>query len=208
MSYSDDDADQAVRNWIRDTREARSHCREVLRELDPNVPNDVVVDPPQMVALLHTVVLDFHRHIAPKHRVLSDPNSPGEPSLWEEPLVEVEVPPSAATFDAGQTNVWGDISYQNPVRQVEWKTVDVTLASLLERWDYENESRITVRARDGPGATDRVVEAVTETVFLPPKASKAVFTQLNKCMDHLGWVADAATIDLESEPLNPGGIGE
>lgn len=177
------DGEQSQRHWIQDTRDAREHAREAKRQMSPSIANDCVVNVPDIVAFFHNAVIDYADHIAPKANVVGD--------LWGEELDSVRVPKSGATHDAGDADLFGDYDVESAIYQIPWTERAVSLETLQEQWSEDNQITYYVKVRQ-PDDESSTKESYRETLHLPPRASKKCFRQLDKCMDELGWLPDAA----------------
>jgi hypothetical protein len=179
-----DYSESAAKNWLSDTRDARRQARQALIEMPASIPNEVTVNPPQIVRLAHNAVLDYYSHLQVKSGVTN-----GE---WEQELATVEIPTSGAV-NAGRTDDYGRIDLDSPVQHVQWREVTVTLGKLAELFDEDNQVKIRIFADGDLYGVER------ETFYLPPVVTKAAFRQLDTVLEDLGWVPEAATADRAAE---------
>lgn len=173
-----DHTESASKNWLSDTRESRRRARRGLMELPADIQSRLVVYPPESQRVAHKALLDYHSHLAVKDGATN--------GLWTEHLATVAVP-TGGTVDAGRTNVYGDLDLDTAVDHVDWRELDVSLATLASQFDEANGIRIEVLADGDYHHTERV------TYYTPPIVIKRAFRQLDAVLNDLGWVPEAAT---------------
>lgn len=177
-------SESAAKNWLSDTRSARRQARQALIEMPASVPNRVTVNPPQIVRLAHNALLDYYSHLQVKSEVTN--------GHWDEDLATVQVPSDGAV-DAGRTDEYGRIDIREPVQHVDWVTKTVSLESLAETFDEDNQVQVRVFA------DDELHHVARETYFIPPVVTKAAFRKLDVVLEDLGWVPEAATTDRAAQ---------
>lgn len=188
---------KAITNARQNTRNYR-----FLMEKSDRVQEDAIfVDPrddnhPQKLA--HASLIDFQEELSqPEYTVMMD-------DIWTATLsgsdghdIEIEVPKNdtitkVIQAENDQENILPDRN------SIETKTETVKLETLAHKWSGRT---ITVDVeRDSPYYPD---EGETHTVrlWLPPKAIKAAYSQLNSALSKIGLLANT-TAPIEHDP-NP-----
>lgn len=202
MSNDQHGATSAHGAAMRALTDARLNTRKykIMLERSDKVSEDAIfVDPdeqkhPQKLA--HASVLDFYEELAqPGYTVMMD-------KIWSSELeasnghpIQIEVP----RHDTVQKVIEGESESDSllPDRgELETKTETVSLEQLSHKWSGRT---VTVVATwDSPYET-RKEHRQTVRLWLPPKAIKAAYSQLNSALEKIGLLANT-TAPLERDP--------
>lgn len=179
--------------WIESLHQARDSARGLLDKCHAQlIGQRVSVDPPAPVRRLHTALCDYARHISPRRDVLQ-----GE--YFEKELDTVTIPKSGE-FDAGYSDRRGEISDEKIQAAVETEAVGVAVEDLLDGWagGYEVEYVITYM---DPQRGEQSIRR-RHTCYVPVAIGELAITELDACIDDLGWVpAETPGVINSEEPL-------
>jgi hypothetical protein len=180
-----DHSESAAKNWLSDARDARRNLRQTLLEMPGQIPAYVTVDPPEVVRLAHNALFDYYSHVQVKQNATN--------GLWDEPLCEVSIP-TDGEVDAGRTDEYGRAGLRNPVEHTDWRRENASLANLARLYDEDNHVRVRVLADGEPYSVERA------TYYVPPILVRKAFRQLDRVINDLGWVPEAATRERRAGP--------
>lgn len=205
MVMSDQQSTTAHSAAIQALTDARQNTRKYvfLMERSDNVSEDAVfVDPnvsdhPQKLA--HSAVLDFQREVSQPEYTLKMDN------IWQENLtddagndIEIEVPEDNATVRKSVTD--GDSSVLPDRSEIDTRTETVSLESLSHRWS--GRSITVIVEKDSPYYPSSDPEASELRVWLPPKAIKPAYDQLNSALSKIGLLAQtSAPVEHDPDPV-------
>lgn len=191
MPRNSDDA--AHSQAIQVIANARENCRSAVLRLeafDDIKPETVFAtgdgDRPHLQHLAHAHLLDFHGQLAPKK--YSDKAS----DIWEEQIAVVRVPEEAViesvddgeSPDAGATvRVEGD-DWQDAII---WDDEPLRLSTLHKIW---NMRLLTVEHHQHKRHTGGDDDTIKRRMWLPPKAARPIYDQLNAVLADLGLLMD------------------
>lgn len=174
--------------YVRKTHDVAEELAEELESIPPSVDNwDTQSDLPS-VQFAHNILLRYAGRVAPKSSDLRG-------DLWEEVLDHVTVPKPGQRVDCGRTNAYGEIDLDNVDALIETTTVPLSLEG-LDWWRQKNQIDIICVADGGD-----TVRRLRQTHHLPLAGIRLLQSQLNQCIDDLGWLGEAAEEDYEEEEV-------
>lgn len=195
-------AHSAALKAITDARRNTRNYRFLMEKSDRVQDDAVFVDPsednhPQKLA--HSAVIDFQQELAqPEYTVMMN-------DIWSEKLsddtgdeIEIEVPREESVKKVIGSRE--DPENVLPEREnIETKTETLSLETLSHRWSGRT---ITVHIEwDSPYYADND-ETRTVRLWLPPKAIKVAYSQLNSALSKMGLLADtSAPIERDPDPI-------
>lgn len=186
--YKDDTVDAAKQTWIKETLETRRQARQLLSECSvPEIPNSQSLNPHRYVIALHASILEYYDYVQAKRKKLT------EGLDWNDPLDYVVVPQSGR-YDAGRTDSWGEYDVSGAIHEVPKKKKPVTPGSLNTEWRVDNEIQIVFELDGGA-----ITHQITKTAYLPPRSSAALLGFFDDCLENLGWLPGAQTIEVTGE---------
>ncbi|MGK7295290.1 MAG: hypothetical protein ACNS61_05565 [Candidatus Wenzhouxiangella sp. M2_3B_020] len=187
-SYGHGDEDKGKQRWIDSTLDARNNAELAMQECtSPIIPNNTCIDVHNIVISLNAAILRYRNHIAAKSESLTID--------WDRTLCKVSTP-VGGEYDAGMTDEWGEYDLSNIWHRVEWQPTPVNPATLRKTWGGGREVTISLLLDHG-----EMQETRTETVYLTPNACAHVFEHLDKCLENLGWLPEAAEVDVQAEEV-------
>lgn len=172
---------------------ARENCRNAVLRLeafDDIKPESVFAvgdgDRPHLQHLAHAHLLDFHGQLAPAK--YSDKAS----DLWEEEIETVRVPEEAvvetidngATPDNGATIRADGEDWQDAIK---WGDEPLRLSTLHKVW---NMRLLMVEQREWRRHHGEEINVIQRRMWLPPKAARPIYDQLNAVLADLGLLMD------------------
>lgn len=202
VSRDDASSSSAHGAAIRALTDARQNTRKyrfLMERSDRVVEDAIFIDPddqqhPQKLA--HASVLDFHEELAqPEYTVMMD-------DIWSADLeasnghaIEIEVP-RKETVEKTVTGKAEPDSLLPDRDEIATKTETVSLETLAHKWSGRT---ITVVATWDSPYHNRDETSEEIRVWLPPKAIKAAYSQLNSALSKIGLLANT-TVPLERDP--------
>lgn len=195
-------AHSAALKAITDARRNTRNYRFLMEKSDRVQDDAIFVDPnedkhPQKLA--HAALIDFQQELAqPEYTVMMN-------DVWSETLsddagkdIEIEVPKNETVTKVIGSR--GDPENVLPERRnIETKTESLSLETLSHKWSGRT---ITVQIEwDSPYYANSD-KTRTVRLWLPPKAIKVAYSQLNSALSKIGLLANtSAPIERDPDPI-------
>lgn len=193
--HNSSENDASKSKWVSDTHDYRREAVQVREEIPPQLVHTNPFDVPEIVDYYNRLLYKYHGQLLPKAEAVGD--------LWTTQLGSVDVPPSGQTVDAGMADVFGNVDTSGAIHGLEWEPRPVSLANLRD-W-REASFTVTLVYQDPGMGPQNIVER--KALYLPVNAIDTCMDQLNRVLEDLGWLPDAAEKELSGadDPLMPGG---
>lgn len=187
---------------LTDARQNTRNYRFLMEKSDRVVEDAIFIDPdddnhPQKLA--HAALIDFHEEVnQPEYTVKMN-------DVWQETLsgqdgeeITVEVPREDRVRKVATDD---DINSVLPDREgIDTKTEHVSLESLSHRWS--GRCITVVVEQDSPYYASSGTREKKVRVWLPPKAIKAAYRQLNSALSKIGLLAQtSAPVEHDPDPI-------
>lgn len=191
MASSSDDNN--YHPWKQTAWQARQAVSEALVALPADYPPRKSIAVSEYHELAQTYLFEYFSVFEPKKDEFGggvDPeDEDAEAALWFEPLTAVHIPVSgsirlngnADVLKAGKDAIMAEVAGQIPERRAV-----VTLANVRQLYQTENTFQINVKGWvENQGVES---ESVGATRYLPVAGIHAVRAQLDRCLEHAGWL--------------------